>query len=318
MNLVQSGSLFGFNYTDPNQTPSLNVAFDLYDSSSGSPVFLTQVVSSYSGFGSYVGTYTAAPGIQYTVIGAVYTDNTFTAVDTAYAPTSNVYQSFSGQTVTSIGFTYSTLDFSSTLPIVATVYDSTSGTPVFQSTVNLVYIDSGVYFGIFQGAISKNYQIVTIVYTDNTYTTVNFNYAPGSLSFDAIGTTPTPPSTLSSMLIDVTELLHDPNFVEGIALVTRVPTVNSLGENILSETTTNSIGCVQPTSGRDLLRLPEALRQMDVFTFWYQGIIQGSAPNIYPMILVFKGKRYQVQKILDWTSYGHGWTEGLATAEVPS
>ena len=35
--------------------------------------------------------------------------------------------------------------------------------------------------------------------------------------------------------IDVTELLTDPDFVDTIVLINRTPTVNTKGENVLSE-----------------------------------------------------------------------------------
>lgn len=317
MQLIQPSENFGFNYEAWDQADDLNVMFSIYDTSSGVPLLIDTVASIYAGFGSYVGTYVAAPGIQYLVAGIVYTDNTFTTVDTSRAPYSIVYQTFGGISL-KLGFTYTTYDFASNLDIRSMIYNSSSGTPILQDTVNLVYVDFGIYFGSFLGAVSENFQIIGVVYTDNTYTTPNYNYAPSSISFSCIDSSPVPPALTGSALIDITDLLHDPDFVEAMSLITRVPTVNTLGENIISETTLNSIGSVQPTSGKDLLRLPEALRLLDVFTFWFQGEITATAPGKYPMILVFKGKRYQVQKVLDWTSWGRSWSQGLAIAELPS
>lgn len=119
-------------------------------------------------------------------------------------------------------------------------------------------------------------------------------------------------------LVDVTELLHDPDFVDKISLITRTPTVNALGENVISEKSIESYGSVQPASGKDLLRLPEALRLKDVSIFYFQGEIIATAPGKYSSILVFNGKRYQVQNILDWSNFGAGWTQGSCVAELPS
>lgn len=118
--------------------------------------------------------------------------------------------------------------------------------------------------------------------------------------------------------IDVTELLTDPDFVGPLQLIDRRPRVNSRGENLLEEKTINSIGSVQPASGRALQRLPEALRLANVSSFWFKGTIVASAPGKYSSILVFQGQRYQVQTVLDWTNWGAGWCEGTCVAEVPA
>lgn len=118
--------------------------------------------------------------------------------------------------------------------------------------------------------------------------------------------------------IDVTELLTDTDFVGPIQLVSRLPRINSLGENLLTETTVTSVGSVQPASGRAIARLPEALRVANVSSFWFKGTIVASAPGKYSSILVFSGQRYQVQTVLDWTNWGAGWCEGTCVAEVPA
>lgn len=118
--------------------------------------------------------------------------------------------------------------------------------------------------------------------------------------------------------IDVSELLSDPDFVDAIQLISRTSRTDLLGENILRESTLDSIGCVQPASGRVISRLPEALRVANVSSFWFKGTIVASAPGKYSSVLVFKGQRYQVQSVQDWTNWGAGWTEGTCVAQVPA
>lgn len=118
--------------------------------------------------------------------------------------------------------------------------------------------------------------------------------------------------------IDVTELLIDPDFVGPIQLIERRPRINSFGENVLTESAVDSVGSVQPASGRALSRLPEALRQANVSSFWFKGTIVASEPGKYSSILVFRGQRFQVQTVMDWTNWGAGWCEGTCVAEMPS
>lgn len=118
--------------------------------------------------------------------------------------------------------------------------------------------------------------------------------------------------------IDVSELVSDPDFTDAMQVISRVPTVNALGENTLVETTFDSFGSVQPASGRTIQRLPDALRVANVSSFWFKGAIVASAPGQYPSILTFRGVRYQVQLVFDWSNWGAGYTEGVCVAEVPA
>lgn len=118
--------------------------------------------------------------------------------------------------------------------------------------------------------------------------------------------------------IDVSELLHDPDFVDNIELISRKPSVNQYGENSLQESCLKTVGSVQPASGKTIQRLPEALRVGNVSSFWFQGVITTSAPGKYTDVLVFKGQRYQVQMVFDWSAWGAGWCEGTCIAEVPA
>jgi hypothetical protein len=118
-------------------------------------------------------------------------------------------------------------------------------------------------------------------------------------------------------LIDVSELLVDPDFVDAISLITRTSTPNTYGENTLSESTVVSVGSVQPAAGKTVRRLPEQLQTANVSSFWFKGEIKTTdGGTTYPMILVFKGKRYQVQMVFDWTNFGQGWSEGVCIAEA--
>lgn len=119
-------------------------------------------------------------------------------------------------------------------------------------------------------------------------------------------------------LIDVSDILLDPDFMSPVSLVHRVPTVNSKGENSLAETTVVTVGSVQPASGKTLQRLPEALRVADVSSFWVKAGIVADGTNKYPDILIFGGRRFQVQTVMDWSNWGAGWAEGTCVAEKPS
>lgn len=119
-------------------------------------------------------------------------------------------------------------------------------------------------------------------------------------------------------LIDITELFVDPDFVDGMQLITRKPFVNTFGENILIEAIAETVGSIQPATGEAISKMPEAFRVENLQSFWLNGNIPVSEPGKYSSILVFKGRRYQVKTVFDWTNWGGGWSEGLCVAEVPA
>lgn len=121
-----------------------------------------------------------------------------------------------------------------------------------------------------------------------------------------------------SSLVDVSELMNDPEFVQPVTIVRRTPCVDSFGQNRLTESSICTHGSIQPVSGRALQRLPDALRVADVQSFWLKEPIVVDGRNQYPDILVKNGVRFAVQLVFDWSSWGQGWSEGICVREAPT
>lgn len=119
-------------------------------------------------------------------------------------------------------------------------------------------------------------------------------------------------------LIDITDILADPDLVDPMSIVRRTPCVDSFGENKLTEQSFQTYGSIQSVSGKTLLRLPEAFRVMNVMSFWVKGQIISDGKNRYPDLLIFRGSRFAVQMVFDWTNWGDGWCEGTCVREVPA
>lgn len=118
--------------------------------------------------------------------------------------------------------------------------------------------------------------------------------------------------------IDVSDLLSDPDFIDPVQVIRRVATVNSRGENVIVETTIDTFASVQPASSKVIQRLPEALRMADVRSFYLRLEIVQDSSTAYPDVMVFKGKRFQIQTAAPWGNWGSGWNEGVCVAESPS
>ena len=119
--------------------------------------------------------------------------------------------------------------------------------------------------------------------------------------------------------IDVSDLLLDPDFVDTVSVIRRTTAINSYGENVVSEPTTIvTVASVQPASFKQIQRLPDALRIADVRSFYIKIPIILDSTTTYPDVIVYRGKRFQVQTSAHWLNFGAGWCEAVCVAEKPS
>lgn len=189
MQIVASGQKFSFNYTAYDQNAGLFIAFTVYDVTTGTAVFLQKITSAYSNFGAYMADYTPSGLASYLVIGIVYTDNTYTTVDNTRSPSAQIFQVAQTSSIY-FPFAYASYDLDTILNLRASIYRMTSGTPVLLGTASMVEVAFGVYFGSYTGVIGNTYQAISVVYTDNTFTTPDPDRAAGCDGFDSIHLVP--------------------------------------------------------------------------------------------------------------------------------
>lgn len=179
MIIIGSGQLFSFKYPAFDLDTNLFVQANIYDISTGVPNFVTQVAMTDVANGYYIGTYTGLPIKSYLVISVVYTDGTYSVVDTERAPDSDCYKSVDAA-LSFAAFEYGAYDLDDSLSVAGSVYDVTTGTPVFVSKLPMNNVFGGVYFASFSGTIDHIYEVAKIVYIDGTYMTVDTGRSPGS------------------------------------------------------------------------------------------------------------------------------------------
>jgi hypothetical protein len=109
-------------------------------------------------------------------------------------------------------------------------------------------------------------------------------------------------------LLDVSELMTDPDFVMNFSIVRRTPTVNQYGENELTVVSTDTaVGSIQAATGEVAKRLPDGV-QLDKFkTVFTKSVIRADASGSYPDQIIYKGQTYNVFKVYPWEDFGDGW-----------
>ncbi len=185
MKFVNDGFPFSFDYTNPLQNAGLKVAAKIYDVSSGSAVFVTTVAMTVNEFGSYSGNYTGQKDKTYLVACLVFTALDYATPDTQYAPLTYFYHII-GSSFTWIYWDYTAFDQADSLDIRSKIFNCSTGSPVLETQIVPTYVDYGVYFGRFAGALGGTYQVLSPVYQDGTYTDVDLTRAPVGESFQCV------------------------------------------------------------------------------------------------------------------------------------
>lgn len=118
-------------------------------------------------------------------------------------------------------------------------------------------------------------------------------------------------------LIDVSELLTDPDFTSTVTLIRRASTVNTYGENVMTETQSTITAVVQGANTESLERVPEGARLSDLIDVYYKGQLTAESPSGYADIIVWGGKRYQVFEVVeDFMNFGAGFTKAVCKLEA--
>lgn len=120
-------------------------------------------------------------------------------------------------------------------------------------------------------------------------------------------------------LVEVSDIIVDPDFSDGFTLINRASSINQYGEMELTETSQSVTGVIQNINNEMLKRFPQAAEFSDGISVWYRGVLQAQAPGGYCDVVVWNGYRYLVKIVTEqFMNFGSGWTSALCSKEVPS
>lgn len=114
-------------------------------------------------------------------------------------------------------------------------------------------------------------------------------------------------------VLDVTEILGDPDFAQQIMVRRGVLTEDDNGRGSMSyppDVSTSAV--VVPASGYDLMRLPDAERNEEHIRVYTQFPLSiGQGPSQTADLIIFHGKQYVVTQLDDYTDFGAGFVSAL-------
>lgn len=126
-------------------------------------------------------------------------------------------------------------------------------------------------------------------------------------------------------LLDVSDLLSDPDLCEPLTIIRREQKINDLGRAVLLQTTISPApyGSIQSKDtaigGNQLERQPEGQYRAAAFDVYTQFALRGPAvdgcgQDWQPDVIMFNGDPYVVTLINDYTHFGAGYVH----AEIAS
>lgn len=119
---------------------------------------------------------------------------------------------------------------------------------------------------------------------------------------------------------DVALYMIDPDFVDQVTLIRRTPQVISdKGRASFVETSSQVYMSVQGNKSEALTRESNDAWLTDAIDVYYAGVLYGAAPGGYADVIVWKGRRYQVEAVVEnYSNYGAGWTHAVCRLEPVS
>lgn len=106
-------------------------------------------------------------------------------------------------------------------------------------------------------------------------------------------------------LIDVTELLEDPDFAESFRLIRTTGQWNEGRFEVNAPESIPFYGPVQPPSSQDMEILPEGERLKGVMCFWVKGSeVYLTREDGIGDLFLWRGNHYKIIQVNQWADYG--------------
>lgn len=122
--------------------------------------------------------------------------------------------------------------------------------------------------------------------------------------------------------LDVSEVLDDPDFADGVVVVRRSQTVDEHGRATQSSTSiTGVVMNISPTGRNDVERLDDSQKQLRSIKAITRFRLQGPTVGMLADLVAWQGSMYLVAVVDPYTHFGGGFVEAILVStniqEVP-
>lgn len=114
-------------------------------------------------------------------------------------------------------------------------------------------------------------------------------------------------------LLDVSDILGDPDFADEFIVIRRAETVNEYGESVVTQTEIFASGVVTAASGSILEQLPEGTRATGAILIHTQVRLEIVSATAQADRIRWAGNLYTVTNLSDYSRYGGGFVAAVCT-----
>jgi hypothetical protein len=112
--------------------------------------------------------------------------------------------------------------------------------------------------------------------------------------------------------INVSRILRSPRYTDEILIYRRIDVINEFGEfTPVDQDPITDIAVVENASVNDLKMLPDTATLDNTILVIYNGLLNLETEDTYADIVLWKGKRYQVRDVKDWSNWGQGFIKAI-------
>ena len=113
-------------------------------------------------------------------------------------------------------------------------------------------------------------------------------------------------------LLDVSDVLDDPDFQTSITLLRTAVSGMERGRETTASTSTMMLAVVQPATSADLQRLPDASLNEGAITIWARWAFATDTATTKADKVVWRDDTYTVMTVDDWGEFGSGYFRAIA------
>ena len=106
-------------------------------------------------------------------------------------------------------------------------------------------------------------------------------------------------------MIDVSDVVSDPDFTQTITRVVRSETVNDFGESIIISVSSLIDAVVTSPTTQELLMFPEATAYRDVIRVTTVSRLNADSVGKQPDLILYHGENYKVLITNDYSDFGY-------------
>jgi len=112
-------------------------------------------------------------------------------------------------------------------------------------------------------------------------------------------------------MIDVSDIVSDPDFTQTITQVVRSETVNDFGESIITSVSSLINAVVTSPNSQELLMFDDATAYKDVIRVTTVSRLNADSVGKQPDLIIYHGENYKVAVTNDYSDFGY--TRALCT-----